>query len=101
MSIASTLLLTAFDAYLASDQPLHTSAEKLFQGPVADALTHVGQIAMMRRLAGAPIKGENYCCGEDCCGTGWGGPGGSEAGVLTAEIVEEPGAGHREQPDAE
>ena len=34
--------LTAFDAYLASDQPLHTSAEKLFQGPVADALTHVG-----------------------------------------------------------
>jgi len=52
--------LTAFDAYLASDQPLHASAEKLFQGPIADALTHVGQLAMMRRLAGAPIKGENY-----------------------------------------
>ena len=52
--------LTALDAYLASDQPLHTSAEKLFQGPVADALTHVGQLAMMRRLAGAAIKGENY-----------------------------------------
>ncbi|MGC1870300.1 MAG: hypothetical protein WA700_05020 [Acidobacteriaceae bacterium] len=52
--------LTAFDAFLASDQPLHATAEKLFQGPVADALTHVGQIAMMRRLAGAPIKGENY-----------------------------------------
>jgi hypothetical protein len=52
--------LTAFDAYLASDQTLHASAEKLFQGPVADALTHVGQLAMMRRLAGAPIKGENY-----------------------------------------
>lgn len=30
------------------------------QGPVADALTHVGQLAMMRRLAGAPIKAENY-----------------------------------------
>jgi hypothetical protein len=52
--------LSAFDAYLASDQPLHTSTAKLFQGPVADALTHVGQLAMMRRLAGAAIKGENY-----------------------------------------
>jgi len=30
------------------------------QGPVADALTHVGQIAMMRRLAGSALKGENY-----------------------------------------
>ena len=34
--------------------------EKLFQGPIADALTHVGQLAMMRRAAGAPVKGENY-----------------------------------------
>ena len=52
--------LEAFDAYLASDQPLHAPAEKLFQGPVADALTHVGQIAMLRRIAGGPMKGENY-----------------------------------------
>jgi hypothetical protein len=49
-----------FDDYLASDQPLQAPVEKLFQGPVADALTHVGQIAMLRRLSGAPIKGENY-----------------------------------------
>lgn len=49
-----------FDDYLASDQPLQAPIEKLFQGPVADALTHVGQIAMLRRLSGAPIKGENY-----------------------------------------
>lgn len=48
------------DAYLASDQPLGQDAGLLFQGPVADALTHTGQIAMMRRLAGAPVKGENY-----------------------------------------
>jgi hypothetical protein len=34
--------------------------EKLFQGPVADALTHVGQIGMLRRLAGSAVKGENY-----------------------------------------
>lgn len=49
-----------FDDYLASSEPLHASAGELFQGPVADALHHVGQIAMLRRLAGAPIKGENY-----------------------------------------
>ena len=33
---------------------------RLFQAPLADALTHVGQIAMLRRMAGAPVKGENY-----------------------------------------
>lgn len=60
--------LTAFDAYLASDGPLHASAEKLFQGPIADALTHVGQLAMMRRLAGAPIKGENYYVADIAAG---------------------------------
>lgn len=52
--------LAAFDDYLASDSPLHVPVEKLFQGPVADALTHVGQIAVLRRLAGSPVKGENY-----------------------------------------
>lgn len=52
--------LKKFDDYLASDKPLQAPIEKLFQGPVADALTHVGQIAMLRRLSGAPMKGENY-----------------------------------------
>jgi hypothetical protein len=52
--------LELFEAYLASDAPLHESAEKLFQGPIADALTHVGQIAMLRRMAGCAMKGENY-----------------------------------------
>jgi hypothetical protein len=52
--------LYAFDAYLASNEPLYASAEALFQGPIADALTHVGQLAMMRRLAGSPMSGENY-----------------------------------------
>jgi hypothetical protein len=49
-----------FDDYLASSQPLQAPEEKLFQGPIADALTHVGQLAMLRRLAGVPIQGENY-----------------------------------------
>lgn len=52
--------LEAFDAYLAGDRPLNAPAEKLFQGPIADALTHVGQLAMLRRMSGAPIRGENY-----------------------------------------
>lgn len=56
--------LARFDAYLASDRPLGWSAERLFQGPVADALTHVGQLTMLRRLAGLPIRGENYARAE-------------------------------------
>jgi hypothetical protein len=52
--------LARFDAYLASNEPLHTPCEQLFQGPVADALTHTGQLTMLRRVAGSPIKGENY-----------------------------------------
>ena len=52
--------LELFDRRLASNEPLRCTEEKLFQGPVADALTHVGQIAMLRRLAGCPIRGENY-----------------------------------------
>jgi hypothetical protein len=52
--------LQTFDAYLASNKPLGCPAEKLLQGPVADALTHVGQLSMLRRLAGAPVRGENY-----------------------------------------
>lgn len=52
--------LHAFDAYLASDAPLHAPVEKLIQGGVADALTHVGQIALLRRLADSPVRGENY-----------------------------------------
>jgi hypothetical protein len=60
--------MQAFDGYLASSEPLHTPVDRLFQGPVADALTHVGQIAMLRRLAGAPIKGENYSVAEIVAG---------------------------------
>lgn len=52
--------LAALDAYLASSSPLGGPPEKMFQGPIADALTHVGQLAMLRRLAGAPIRSENY-----------------------------------------
>lgn len=52
--------LARLDAVLASDAPLRAPAERLFQGPIADALTHVGQIALLRRMSGAPVRGENY-----------------------------------------
>jgi hypothetical protein len=52
--------LASFDEYLASGGELSATCERMFQGPIADALTHVGQIAMLRRIAGEPIKGENY-----------------------------------------
>ena len=52
--------LKNFDDYLASDAPLQSSLENLFQGPLADAFTHSGQIGILRRMAGAPVKAENY-----------------------------------------
>jgi len=52
--------LSAFDDYLASAAALEAPAEKLFQGPIADALTHVGQLSMLRRISGAGVRGENF-----------------------------------------
>ena len=52
--------LQRFDDFLASEAELAATCERLFQGPVADALTHVGQLTILRRIADAPIKGENY-----------------------------------------
>lgn len=66
--------LAAFDAYVASDAALSLSIERLFQGPIADALTHTGQLAMLRRLAGSPIKRENYAKAD------------IKAGILRAQV---------------
>ncbi len=52
--------LQAYDAYLALKKPLHKPAESMFQGAIADALTHTGQLTMLRRLAGSHVRGENY-----------------------------------------
>ena len=52
--------LQRFDDYLASDAPLAVTPEQLFQGAIADSLTHVGQLAILRRLAGARMRSENY-----------------------------------------
>lgn len=50
----------AFDDFLASENEIAKPLEKLFQGPVADALTHVGQINLLRRMFDSPVRGENY-----------------------------------------
>jgi len=61
--------LRRLDEYLAADAPLGYPPEKLFQGPIADALNHVGQIATLRRLAGSPVRGENYFKAEIVVGS--------------------------------
>ncbi|HXQ72307.1 MAG TPA: hypothetical protein VN844_17555, partial [Pyrinomonadaceae bacterium] len=57
-----------FDSYLASDAPLACAVERLVQGPVGDALTHVGQIVMLRRMAGKPIQPGQYFTAEIVAG---------------------------------
>ena len=58
----------ALDAYLATEAPLACPVEKLVQGPIGDALTHVGQIVMLRRMAGSPIHPEPYFTAEIVAG---------------------------------
>lgn len=50
--------LRRVDAALASESTPSITLEQVFQGPIADALTHVGQLGLLRRLAGAPVRGE-------------------------------------------
>ena len=57
------------DEYLESGGALACPVEKLIQGPVADALTHVGQIVMLRRVAGSPASAESYFTAEIIPGT--------------------------------
>lgn len=57
------------DAYLGSGAPMACPVEKLIQGPVGDALTHVGQIVMLRRMAGSPVRAESYFTAEIIPGT--------------------------------
>jgi hypothetical protein len=60
--------MQVLDECLSSGEPLAASCEALFQGPIADALTHIGQIALLRRAAGCAVKGENYFKAEIVAG---------------------------------
>lgn len=50
----------AVDDYLASGAPIMWEPARVFQGGLADALTHTGQLAMLRRLGDYKMKGESY-----------------------------------------
>jgi hypothetical protein len=52
--------LGTVDALLQATPVTMEAAEMLLRGPVADSLTHIGQLGLMRRLAGGPVRGENY-----------------------------------------
>ena len=52
--------LGALDERLAVPGSVGCPWTRLFQGPIADALTHIGQLALLRRLAGSAVWGENY-----------------------------------------
>lgn len=60
--------LAAFDALLAGEARIAEPLERLLQGPIADALTHAGQLALLRRLCGAPVRGENYFAADIAAG---------------------------------
>jgi len=60
--------LAALDTELSIDGPFTGSIEQLIQGPLADALTHVGQLAMLRGMAGHPVRPESYARAEISAG---------------------------------
>jgi hypothetical protein len=56
--------VAALDGAIASRDPDSYPVDELIQGPLADALTHVGQLTMLRRAAGAPVRPESYARAE-------------------------------------
>lgn len=52
--------LRAIDDQLATGPLPPGAGEKLIQGPMADALTHVGQLAFLRGMAGIAVRPESY-----------------------------------------
>jgi hypothetical protein len=60
--------LEELDRHLRAADPAVLDPERFFQGPLADALTHVGQLAMLRRLADSPVRGESYYRSEIAAG---------------------------------
>jgi hypothetical protein len=59
-------MLADLSRHLSEGSPLldGMTAERLLQGPFADAMTHAGQLAMLRRLAGAPVPPENFIAAD-------------------------------------
>jgi hypothetical protein len=60
--------IKSLDLYLAGDQEIRCPIEKLLQGPLSDALTHIGQVLMLRRLAGIEVSPQSYYRAEIVAG---------------------------------
>lgn len=60
--------LAALDRELESRELPRDAIEKLIQGPLADALTHVGQLALLRGISGSPVRPESYARAEIVAG---------------------------------
>lgn len=60
--------LSALDRELERRDLPRDAAEKLIQGPMADALTHVGQLALLRGVSGSPVRPESYARAEIVAG---------------------------------
>jgi hypothetical protein len=58
-------VLASLARLLADESEFHgITAEQFLQGPFADAMTHAGQLAILRRLAGSPVPPENFIFAE-------------------------------------
>ena len=55
-------MVESLASHIDTDDPIadQTTAEALLQGPLSDAMTHAGQLAMLRRLAASPVAPENF-----------------------------------------
>jgi hypothetical protein len=62
-------VLSKLDRSLQERAPREVSVEQLLQGPLSDALAHVGQLLMLRRLAGSPVPSENFIYADITKGT--------------------------------
>ncbi len=57
-------MLESLSEWIRSGAFDRVSPEQLLQGPLSDAMSHAGQLAMLRRLAGSPVPPENFVVAE-------------------------------------
>lgn len=53
-------ILSKLDVSIQEKNPNKVTEEQLLQGPFSDAMTHVGQLSMLRRMVDSPIPSENF-----------------------------------------
>jgi hypothetical protein len=53
-------VLSRLDRSVRDSEPRGVTEEQLLQGPLSDSMAHVGQLLMLRRLAGSPVPSENF-----------------------------------------